>query len=128
MTTPLWCLFIVILLPLPLAFLGAYHRGQAFGSADNKDPRGQATKLEGVGARVYAAQSNAWEASILFSAAVLTSHAAGLSAEAAAPWTIAFVVFRILHAIFYVANIDLARSVVFLGGLVCIVGLFVKAA
>ncbi len=127
MTTPLWCLFIVILLPLPLSFLGAYFRGQTFGSPDNKDPRGQAAKLEGTGARVYAAQSNAWEASILFTAAVLGSHAAGLSAEAAAPWTIAFVVFRILHAIFYVVNIDVARSVVFLGSIVCVVGLFIKA-
>jgi len=128
MTTPFWCLFIVILLPLPLAFLGAYFRGQAFGKPDNKDPRAQASKLEGTGARAYAAQQNAWEAAILFTAAVLGSHAAGLGAEAAAPWTVAFVVFRILHAIFYLTNIDMARSVVFLGSIVCVVGLFVKAA
>ena len=46
----------------------------------------------------------------------------------AAPWTIAFVVFRVLHAVFYLADIDKARSVAFIGGMVCIVALFVKAA
>ena len=128
MTTAFWCLFIVILLPLPLSFTGAYYRGKAFGKPDNKTPRLQAARLEGAGARAYAAQANAWEASILFSAAVLVSHAAGVAAAAAAPWAIAFVVFRILHAIFYLTDIDLARSAVFLGSLVCVVALFVLAA
>jgi uncharacterized MAPEG superfamily protein len=118
----------VLLLPLFLAFAGGYYRGKAFGTADNKNPRAQAAKLEGPGARAYAAQANAWEASILFPATVLTTHAAGLSAEAAAPWTLAFVAFRILHGVFYIQNIDKARSIAFMGGMVCIVALFVKAA
>lgn len=128
MTTPFWCILAVLLLPLLLAFTGGYYRGKAFGTADNKNPRAQAAKLEGPGARAYAAQANAWEAAIMFPAAVLTTHAAGLSAEAAAPWTIAFVVFRVLHAIFYIQDIDKARSLAFMGGIVCIVALFVKAA
>jgi uncharacterized MAPEG superfamily protein len=128
MTTPFWCVLVVLLLPLPLAFAGGYYRGKAFGTADNKNPRAQAAKLEGPGARAYAAQANAWEAAILFPAAVLTTHLAGLSAEAAAPWTIAFVGFRILHGIFYIRDIDKARSLAFMGGMVCIVALFVKAA
>jgi uncharacterized MAPEG superfamily protein len=128
MTTPFWCIAAVLLLPLLLAFTGGYYRGKAFGTADNKNPRAQAAKLEGPGARAYAAQANAWEVAILFSAAVLTTHAAGLPAEAAAPWTIAFVVFRVLHGIFYIQDIDKARSLAFLGGVVCIVALFVKAA
>jgi uncharacterized MAPEG superfamily protein len=128
MTTPFWCVLVVLLLPLSLAFTGGYFRGKAFGTADNKNPRAQAAKLEGPGARAYAAQANAWEAATMFPAAVLTTHAAGLPAEVAAPWTIAFVVFRVLHAVFYLADIDKARSVAFIGGMVCIVALFVKAA
>ena len=128
MTTPFWCVLVVLLLPLPLAFAGGYFRGKAFGTADNKNPRAQAAKLEGPGARAYAAQANAWEAAILFPATVLTTHAAGLSAEAAAPWTIAFVAFRILHGFCYIQDFDKARSITFLGGMVCIVALFVKAA
>jgi uncharacterized MAPEG superfamily protein len=128
MTTPFWCVGAVLLLPLILAFVGGYYRGKSFGAADNRNPRAQAAKLEGPGARAYAAQANAWEAAILFSATVLTTHAAGLPAEEAAPWALAFVGFRILHGIFYIQDIDKARSLSFIGGVVCLVALFVKAA
>lgn len=128
MTTPFWCVLAVLLLPIFLAFAGGYYRGKTFGAADNKNPRAQAAKLEGAGARAYAAQANAWEAAILFPATVLTTHAAGLPAEAATPWAIAFVAFRILHGIFYIQDLDKARSLAFMGGMACIVALFVKAA
>lgn len=128
MTTPFWCVLAVLLLPIFLAFAGGYFRGKAFGTADNKNPRAQAAKLEGPGARAYAAQANAWEAAILFPATVLTTHAAGLSAEAATPWAIAFVCFRVLHGVFYIQDLDKLRSLAFMGGMACIVALFVKAA
>lgn len=127
MTVPFWCLLAVILMPIVLSFVGGYHRGKAFGKPDNKNPRAQIAQLEGAGARIYAAQANAWEAALLFTAAVLTSALAGLSAEAATPWALAFVVFRVLHAIFYIRDLDKARSGAFLGGLVCVIALFVKA-
>jgi uncharacterized MAPEG superfamily protein len=128
MTIPFWCVLVVLFLPILLAFAGGYYRGKAFGSADNKNPRAQAAKLDGAGARAYAAQANAWEAAVLFTAAILTSHLAGLSAEAATPWALAFVVARVLHAIFYIQDIDKGRSIAFLGSLVCVIALFVKAA
>jgi uncharacterized MAPEG superfamily protein len=114
-------------MPILLAFIGGYFRGKDFGTADNKNPRAQAAQMVGTGARVYAAQANAWEASLLFTAAVLTSHLAGLPPETATPWALAFVVFRVLHAVFYITNIDMARSVAFLGSLTCVIALFVKA-
>ncbi len=128
MTIPFWCIVVVIFIPFILAGVGGAARGKAFGSADNKEPRAQAAQLSGSGARIYAAQENAWEAAIMFTAAVLVTHAAGLPATTAAPWTIAFVVFRALHAVFYIQDIDKARSGAFLGGLVCIIALIIKAA
>ncbi|MFK7898618.1 MAG: MAPEG family protein [Myxococcota bacterium] len=128
MTIPFWCVVVVIFIPFILAGIGGAARGKAFGAADNREPRVQAAQLTGGGARIYAAQENAWEAAIMFTAAVLVTHAAGLSAASAAPWTTAFVVFRALHAIFYIQDIDKARSGAFLGGLVCIIALIVKAA
>ena len=127
MTTPLWCLLIVILMPVILAFVGGYYRGKAFGKADNKNPRAEALKLQGAGARAYAAQENAWEAAIMFTAAVVTSQLAGVAATAATPWAIACVCGRGLQSIFYILNLDLARSGAFLGGFVCVIGLFVLA-
>ena len=41
MTTPLWCLAILALLPYPISFLGAYFRQRQFGKIDNKLPRQQ---------------------------------------------------------------------------------------
>ena len=41
MTTPLWCLVIVAILPYLLGFLGGYFRMRQFGSLDNKHPRFQ---------------------------------------------------------------------------------------
>jgi uncharacterized MAPEG superfamily protein len=128
MTTPFWCLVVVIFIPFVLAGIGGSYRGKAFGSADNKNPRAQAAKLEGVGARVYAAQENAWEAAIMFSVAILTTHLAGLPATEATPFAIAFVVARVAHAVFYIKDIDKMRSLSFLVGVICIITLFVKAA
>lgn len=128
MTTPFWCVLVVLILPLVLAGFGGFYRGQAFGQADNRHPRLQAAKLEGAGARAYAAQANAWEAATMFPAAVLTTHVAGLGAEVATPWCLAFVGFRVLHAVFYLQDLDKLRSLAFLGGIVCIVALFVQAA
>lgn len=128
MTTPFWCLVVVIFIPFVLAGIGGSFRGKAFGTADNKNPRAQAAKLEGVGARVYAAQENAWEAAIMFTVAILTTHLAGLPATEATPWAIAFVGARVAHAFFYIKDLDKLRSLSFLVGLVCIIALFVKAA
>ncbi|MBJ20659.1 MAG: MAPEG family protein [bacterium] len=128
MTTPFWCLVAVIFIPIALAAVGGQFRSKAFGSADNKNPRAQATQLSDAGARAYAAQENAWEAAIMFSVAVITTHLAGLAPSEAAPFTIAFVVLRVVHGISYIRDIDKVRSLSFLLGLVCMIALFVKAA
>ena len=46
----------------------------------------------------------------MFAPAVLIAHAAGVEPGSAAPWTIAFVVFRLLHALFYISDIDKALT------------------
>jgi uncharacterized MAPEG superfamily protein len=127
MSTPLWCLVIVALLPYVLSFTGGYFRMRQLGAVDNKHPRQQIPKLEGVGARAYAAQANAWEALGFFTAAVVVLHLANPEAArgaTAANLSLAFLATRILHPIFYLANQDMLRSVVFLVGLGCVFGLF----
>ena len=122
MTTPLWCLAIVAFLPYVLSFSGAYFKMQQFGAIDNKHPRLQAAKLEGVGARALGAQMNAWEALGFFTAVQVVLHLANPEAargSTAANLSLVFLGTRILHPILYLANIDAARSAVFLVGLVC---------
>lgn len=127
MSTPLWCLVIVALLPYVLSFTGGYFRLRQFGGVDNKHPRQQIAQLEGVGARAYAAQANAWEALAFFTAAVAVLHLANSEAArgaTAANLSLGFLATRVLHPIFYLANLDVLRSIAFLVGLGCVIGLF----
>lgn len=128
MTTPFWCLLVTILIPYVLAGVGGYFRVRQLGTLDNKNPRAQAQQLTGAGSRVYAAQANAWEAVPVFAAAVFVSHLAGAEARTAAILSQVFVVARVLHAVVYLANLDMLRSLVFLVGFACCVGLFVISA
>ena len=128
MTTPLWCLLIIALLPYVLAGLGGYYRIKQFGAIDNNDPRLQSSRLEGVGARVWAAQQNAWEALGLFTATVVIAHLAGADADQSAIAALVFLITRIIHPILYIANLATLRSVVFGIGLLSCAYMFVLAA
>jgi len=127
MTAPFVCLLIVIFLPYVFSTLSGYFKVQQFGTLDNKYPRVQGAQLEGIGARAWAAQANAWEAVPVFSAAVLVAHVAGADPDKSATAAIAFVALRVLHGAFYLANQDVLRSVSFLGASACAVWLFVLA-
>jgi uncharacterized MAPEG superfamily protein len=124
MTTPLGCLVVVALLPYVLSTLQGYLRVRQFGTLDNKNPRQQSAKLEGIGARCAAAQANAWEALGLFTAAVAVQHLAQADPGRAATLSMVFVATRILHPVLYMANLDALRSLIFLVGLGCVIGLF----
>lgn len=128
MTTPLWCLLIVMLMPIVLAGVGGYFRTKQLGTLDNEDPREQIKSLTGAGSRAYAAQQNAWEALALFTAAVLTAHVLMADPERSAQLAIAFVAFRVLHAVCYIGGWATARSLMFMGSLVSLIWLFVLGA
>lgn len=131
MTTPLWCLLIVAIIPYLLGFAGGYFRMRQFGSVDNKHPRLQQAKMEGIGARAVAAHQNAWEALGFFTAAVVVLQLANPTAahgSAAANLSLGFLATRIAHPILYLANLDILRSTAFVIGSACVLGLFYIAA
>ncbi len=128
MTVPFWCLLVAALFPYPLAFLGGYFKTKQFGRVDNKNPRAQSAALEGVGARCVAAQQNAWEALPVFASGVFVAHLAGADPGRAALLSVVWVAARVLHAAFYLANLDLLRSLSFLVAIGCVIGLFVSSA
>ncbi len=130
MTTPLWCLAIVALFPYLLAFAGVKFRVDQLGGLDNAHPRAQAGELTGIAHRTYAAQQNAWEALGVFTACVAIAHLAGADPEASATAAMAFVLARILHAVTYVANVPVVRSIAQFIALACcatLVGLAARA-
>ncbi len=124
MTTPLWCLAALAIIPYILAGMGGYYRGKQFGSVDNEYPRLQAAQLEGTGARVWAAQSNAWEALGLFTAALVVAHFAGADSAKVATASLVFISMRVLHPILYIANIATVRSIVQIVGLITCIYIF----
>ena len=67
MTYPFWALFVGVLLPYLTAMTGTVYKKKQFGKIDFNSPREQSEKLDGAGKRAVAAQSNTWEALIVFS-------------------------------------------------------------
>jgi uncharacterized MAPEG superfamily protein len=127
MTTPFWCLFVLIFFPYALSSLGGYIRIKTFGKYDNKQPRSQAALLDGMGARVYAAQQNMWESIIIFAMAVFVAHFVGADAEKSALAAMIFMAMRVIHAGAYVLDLDIIRSLAFSVGYGCCIWLFVLA-
>jgi uncharacterized MAPEG superfamily protein len=127
MTISLWCLLVAGI--LPYAWLGpaVSARKEQFGNVDNKQPRGQVSKLEGKGARAYAAHQNAFEALAIFTPAILVAHVTHADPTLSAALAVAWVVFRVLHGVFYLADIDKARSAMFGLAFLSAVGQFVLA-
>jgi uncharacterized MAPEG superfamily protein len=116
MNTVIGSLLILCILPLSCAWIAGYHRQKQLGSVDNKEPRIQALKLTGAGARAVAAQANSWEALAVFSAAILAVFISGVALHSVANWAMAFVVLRIVYIFMYIGNQDKLRSLVFLTG------------
>ena len=128
MTIPFWCLFIATLLPILLSWVSGYYRQQQLGKFDNKQPRAQCAELQGAGARAVAAQSNAWEALMVFAPAVFVAHLGGADAGNAAIASVVFILARVLHALFYLTDKDALRSLSFMVSFGCSVWLFLMAA
>ncbi len=128
MTTPFWCLLIMVFIPYLLAGTTVYFRVKQFGKPDLQNPRTQAVDLKDGGARANAAQQNAWEAVAVFGAAVIVAHLAGADAATSATLAMVFIVARVLHPIFYITNIAPMRTLSFVVGFGCCIWLFVLAA
>lgn len=128
MTIPFWCVLAVLVLNYLLAVTGGVLRIVQLGRLDNHYPRDQALLLKGIGARVWAAQSNGWEALAGLTAAVAVAHLAGADADASALAALVFVAARIAHALCYLSNLATLRTVVFLIGLGALGRIFWLAA
>ncbi|AIO38402.1 MAPEG family protein [Burkholderia sp. AU19243] len=119
MTTSQLCLFIVALLPFPMTFLAKARKGY-----DNHAPREYLAKLEGWRARAQAAHQNSWEAFALFTAALVVAWHNGANPQHVDRLAIAFVAIRVVYALMYLLNWATLRSLVWFGGMACVVALF----
>ena len=125
MSIAYWCILIAAV--LPFVWVGVAKSGAP--GYNNKDPRGWVAKQEGYRVRnAYSAHLNAFEAFPTFAAGVLMAQFAGVDPGHANLLAMAFIGFRLLHGVFYIAAKAAMRSLVWMGGLACTVALMVLAA
>jgi len=120
MTFALWCIPLAMFMPLVwVGIAKASARGY-----DNAKPREWLAKLEGRAKRANWAQQNSYEAFPPFAAAVIVAHLTG--AEQGTVDLIAglFILLRIGHGVTYIADKDMLRSLLWLGGFGCTLALF----
>lgn len=112
MTVALWCLFaagvLIVLSKGPaLVYMARQPKGY-----DNRHPRSQQARLEGIGARAVAAHYNTIESFPLFAVGIIVAHLYAPEHAITEALAIGFIVARIAYIWLYVRNIAMVRSVV----------------
>lgn len=92
---------------------------------DQSAPRAMFDQLPDYAKRATWAHQNSFETFLVFLAAALMAYLTGQDSILAIGAAITFVVARIFYSIFYIANIPIARSLMFGIGTLCSATLFV---
>jgi uncharacterized MAPEG superfamily protein len=123
MTLAYWCVLLAALLPYLWVGLAKSKPGY-----DNHAPRAQLELAGGWRKRANWAQLNSYEAFPPFAAGVIIAHLTGAPQDRIDLLALAFIGFRLLHGILYVADKASLRTVVWASGQACTAGLFLISA
>lgn len=119
----LYCIAITaVLIYLPF-LLVAYARLKV--GYDIAAPRTMFDKLPPYAQRATWAHQNSFEAFMIFAAAALMAYVTGVNSSLAVGAAITFVAVRVLYSVFYIANVPIARSLMFVIGSICLAILIV---
>lgn len=110
MTPAIVCILIAGILPIVSTAIAKAGRRDY----DNRQPREWLARQSGYRARANAAQANAWEAFPFFAAGVLVAQWAQVDQGRIDTLAIAFIVLRIAYLGFYLADLALLRSLVWI--------------
>ena len=108
---------------LPYVFTLIAKKSAGFSSKDNQNPRAFLKKSSGLASRANAAQQNSFESLPLFIAAILMAEYMVISQDLVMIFGVAYLVFRVLYGICYLANWATLRSIVWLLSMLCPVAL-----
>lgn len=72
-----------------------------------------------MGARAHGAQMNAWETLTVYTATCFIAYAAGLDLASLDTIALAFIGFRVLHAVLYLADLAWFRSTAYVLSMSC---------
>ncbi len=127
MDTALACLPTALVLVYVPRLVTAFGQSKEPGGLDNKHPRAQQARLTGWAFRANSAHANAFEAFAPFAAAVLAARLAGADPSQTALYAVAHVALRALYTALYIANVDKARTAVWLLSIAATFRLFLLA-
>ena len=97
---------------LPYVFTLIAKKSAGFSSKDNQNPRAFLEKSSGLASRANAAQQNSFESLPLFIAAILMAEYMVVPQSVVMTFGVAYLVFRVLYGICYLANWATLRSIV----------------
>ncbi len=123
MTTAYWMILVAGLLPYWPTVVSKLRPDY-----DNASPRTGVDRLPPRQQRAYWAQLNAFEAFPLFAAAVIIAHLTQANQAWVDGLAVAFVGFRVAYTLAYIYDRPSPRSLLWTGGVLCIIGLFIAAA
>lgn len=123
MTIAFWCVLLAALLPYVFTLIAKSAAGY-----NNHAPRDFLEKREGYHKRAHWVQLNGFEAFPPFAAAVIIASIANADQGNMNLLACAFIVCRILYGVAYLKDLAVARSLIWMAGLACVIGLFVIAA
>ncbi len=126
MTIAFWCVLIAALTPYVFAGVAKFGADDPY---DNNAPRDFLERQKGHRQRANWAQMNSFEAFPAFAAAVIIAHLAGVAKQGAIDGlAVAFLVCRGLYGLAYIYDKAALRSLFWIGGIGCVIALFVLSA
>lgn len=124
MTIAFWAILAAITLPWLMAALKKIPLA-ASGKYSNRAPRAMQAKLQGLSQRAHWAEQNSFEILPAFIAAVFVAHIAGAEQALSDQLAIGFIASRVIYSACYLMNWATLRSLLWMVGLLFILGLFV---
>lgn len=123
MTIAFWCVLAAALTPYIFTLIA-----KSAPKYNNHAPREFLEKQQGHHKRAHWAQLNGFEAFPPFAAAVIIATIANANQDNLDLLAMSFVGFRIAYGIAYIADKAMLRSLLWMLGLACVIGIFVIAA
>lgn len=123
MTIAFWCVLIGAVMPILWTGIAKF-TGRPMRPAENLAPRAFLETLDGYRKRAHWAQLNAFEAFPGFAAGVIIATMAGGPAATIDTLAVIWVLLRLAYGGFYLANIGLARSLVWGGAFATMIAIF----
>lgn len=118
-------LIIIVACLLPYVFTLIAKSKGGFQAKDNRNPREFLARATGLSARANAVQQNSFESLPLFIAAILMAEYMVIPERFILTLGWAYIVFRVIYGICYLANLATLRSIIWFFSLLCPIFLFV---